>query len=258
MHSSVEVTACVSSALTRFRMRPTATWSPSRRGYNGTLGVIADAEAVTLEHGDNTSDLPRADGIGQRAIPHVQRKLKAELSGHAQLLHGRDAIGRHVRQIAIVSPWPSRRGILHAIKRGSYCRESRTDGGPYEYSINYRDRSDKHLVAQIISVMQALGGVLYERSTLRFDYPASDIIDDVLNSGILPDERSHQFYPTPASLAQDVIKAADIKAGDRCLEPSAGQGGSAGLMPAAQTQVRRDQRTQLPGIGGAWSSGRAR
>lgn len=33
-----------------------------------------------------------------------------------------------------------------------------------------------------------------------------------------------------------MIKAADIKAGDRCLEPSAGQGGLAGLMPAAQTQ----------------------
>lgn len=126
--------------------------------------------------------------------------------------------------------------VLHAIERGRYSPGSRTDSGVDEYSINYRDRSDKHLAAEIVCVMQALGGVLHDRGTLRFDFPAKDVIDDVLNSGILPDERSHQFYPTPESVAKDVIAAAGIGEGDRCLEPSAGQGGLAGLMPASQTQ----------------------
>ena len=87
-------------------------------------------------------------------------------------------------------------------------------------------------------VLQALGGVLVKEGNVQhwaFDYEIGPVLTEVVCSGVIPDHRSHQFYPTPASVAAMVIAAADIQPGQRCLEPSAGLGGLADLMPHGDT-----------------------
>ncbi|MBL4803523.1 MAG: hypothetical protein JKY71_01545 [Alphaproteobacteria bacterium] len=69
----------------------------------------------------------------------------------------------------------------------------------------------------------------------QFDYNPADVIARVVASGSLPDQRSYQYYPTPSALAAELVEWAEINASDSLLEPSAGQGGIATLLPADQT-----------------------
>lgn len=55
-------------------------------------------------------------------------------------------------------------------------------------------------------------------------------------SGCLPDQKAHQFYPTPERLARSAVDLAEIGDGHRVLEPSAGMGGLADLLPKDWTQ----------------------
>lgn len=79
-------------------------------------------------------------------------------------------------------------------------------------------------------VLEILGGVR-QAGTFVFDYPARDVVNEVIASGVIPDQRAHQFYRTPADLAQRVVEAAQIGPDHTVLEPSAGQGGLADLLP---------------------------
>lgn len=82
--------------------------------------------------------------------------------------------------------------------------------------------------------LQALGGVQADKIGHRFafDYDPHEVLQAVITSGCLPDQRTHQFYPTPERLAQRVVDEAGIELHHRCLEPSAGLGAIARLMPS--------------------------
>lgn len=75
-------------------------------------------------------------------------------------------------------------------------------------------------------VLVALGGypVPAVPGAWQFNYPISTVINMVIASGKIPDGDAHQFYPTPREIAARMVAAADIKPGERVLEPSAGQG----------------------------------
>jgi len=47
----------------------------------------------------------------------------------------------------------------------------------------------------------------------------------------IDDKKKFQFFPTPRSLAVRMVEMADIQESDRCLEPSAGQGAIADIIP---------------------------
>lgn len=103
----------------------------------------------------------------------------------------------------------------------------------FDFSANAGDAAHK----QASQVLEAIGGV-YEKTASRsghwrFDYEPGDIIDAVVCSGMIPDQVSHQFYPTPARVAALAIAQANEGAHDwmRWLEPSAGNGALADLMP---------------------------
>lgn len=68
-----------------------------------------------------------------------------------------------------------------------------------------------------------------------FDYNPREVIADIICSGCLPDQKAHQYYPTPASVAEAAIELAQIGPEDVCLEPSAGTGGLADFMPKDRT-----------------------
>lgn len=85
-------------------------------------------------------------------------------------------------------------------------------------------------------VLESIGGVSMEKGTyFQFDYDPTEVIDDIVASGCIPDKQSHQFYPTPDKLARIAVDWADVGENDTCLEPSAGQGGIAEFMPKDRT-----------------------
>ncbi len=96
-------------------------------------------------------------------------------------------------------------------------------------------KKDKHLRQAVIKVLEAIGGTPVSNSNIGFDYDASKIINELVISGVIPDQKSHQFYPTPEALALKAIKLASISKEDTVLEPSAGQGGIAIHLPVGQT-----------------------
>uniref|UniRef100_A0AAU6W1R7 DNA restriction methylase n=1 Tax=Pseudomonas phage Touem01 TaxID=3138548 RepID=A0AAU6W1R7_9VIRU len=99
---------------------------------------------------------------------------------------------------------------------------------------------NKAAIDQAEKVLEAIGGVIDKEGHLefwRFDYNPADVLNQIICSGCIPDQKSHQFYPTPQNVAEAAIELADIQDGHVCLEPSAGQGGLADLMPKDSTVV---------------------
>lgn len=103
------------------------------------------------------------------------------------------------------------------------------------FSFSHYDlTNNKPALDEAIKVFESIGGI-YKDNTITFDYDTYEVIDEIITSGCIPDQKSHQYYPTPKSVAEEVMITADIQAGDKCLEPSAGQGGLADFMPKEQT-----------------------
>ena len=82
-------------------------------------------------------------------------------------------------------------------------------------------------------VLEGIGGVRVSESRWAFDYDPIEVVKEVVASGCVPDQKAHQFYPTPERLARIAVDMADIGPDDTCLEPSAGMGGLADLMKQA-------------------------
>ena len=91
---------------------------------------------------------------------------------------------------------------------------------------------DKDLRAEAERILISIGGVRVHEGAWRFDYDAADVLDDITTSRMLPDTKTHQYYPTPSGVVDAVIKIAAIEDGMSCLEPSAGQGALAERMGA--------------------------
>lgn len=90
-------------------------------------------------------------------------------------------------------------------------------------------------------VLAYIGGVKQSNDRkgayFAFDYNPREVIAEIICSGCLPDQKAHQFYPTPANVAEVAIELAMEGAapGMNWLEPSAGIGGLADLMPKDET-----------------------
>lgn len=109
-------------------------------------------------------------------------------------------------------------------------------GGVWSYGYGWHEL-DKHVRAEASQVLTSIGGVERDRNggAFRFDYNATPAIGEVVASGCVPDQKAHQFYPTPPALAARVVEFASIGPDDRVLEPSAGQGAIAELLPRERT-----------------------
>lgn len=89
---------------------------------------------------------------------------------------------------------------------------------------------NKHAIAEAGRVLESIGGVA-GKSGWQFDYDAASTIKRIVASGVVPDDRAFQFYPTPDAVAKAAVEWAEIGEGHACLEPSAGLGGLAQHMP---------------------------
>lgn len=102
-----------------------------------------------------------------------------------------------------------------------------------KFSLSYFDLS-KNVEKEVEGILAHLGAK--ENNNLwSFNYEATDVLRSISRIGYLPERESHQFYPTKEALAQRVVDMAQIQASDEVLEPSAGVGGIAGLLPRSQT-----------------------
>lgn len=97
---------------------------------------------------------------------------------------------------------------------------------------------DRHVRSESERILSSIGGTkLYSGhwSWWEFEYDPTRVLVEIIASGCVPDDKSHQFYPTPPELAEYCVQLAGIEPQHSCLEPSAGHGGIAELMPVDQT-----------------------
>ena len=98
-----------------------------------------------------------------------------------------------------------------------------------------RGDCEKAVRKEVERVLEAIGAVRSEEGWWQFDYDPQPVLDQVVCSGQIPDQKSHQFYPTPVVVADAAVELAAIGGDHRCLEPSAGVGNLAGrIFPCAE------------------------
>lgn len=68
-----------------------------------------------------------------------------------------------------------------------------------------------------------IGGV-QENKHWRFPYEVGHTLNTIVATGLIPDAKSHQFYPTPRIIAEYVARAIELQPGETLLEPEAGRG----------------------------------
>ena len=88
----------------------------------------------------------------------------------------------------------------------------------------------KSIRQSLEDIIIQLGGTL-TNNTVCFSFNPNDAINEVALSGLIPSYRSYQFYPTPADLAAECVRIAEIDPSGKTLEPSAGHGALAQLLP---------------------------
>ena len=89
--------------------------------------------------------------------------------------------------------------------------------------------------AEAERVLQSIGGTKVSALRWAFDYDPAEVVQEIIASGCLPDQKAHQYYPTPERLARLAVELAEIGDQHTCLEPSAGMGALADLMPKDRT-----------------------
>ncbi|EPC3488046.1 DUF4942 domain-containing protein [Citrobacter freundii] len=97
---------------------------------------------------------------------------------------------------------------------------------------------DKVVRGESERILESIGGTKFSQKNFiwwEFDYNPTKVIAEIIASGCVPDDKSHQFYPTPPELAEYCVSLAGIEPEHTCLEPSAGHGGLAEHMPVDQT-----------------------
>lgn len=139
---------------------------------------------------------------------------------------------RKVKQVPLMlRPLPfAVLAVLAGVKQASVQMDNRTYR-EVKNAIRFPHTENKAAAKEAARILESIGGAVGEDSFWHFEYPPMPAIDEICTSGCVPDQVSHQFYPTPPELAARVVEMADIKPGMSVLEPSAGQGGLADLMP---------------------------
>ena len=92
---------------------------------------------------------------------------------------------------------------------------------------------ERKLYERVAKVLKSIGGKWSSaKKAFVFKEDVGDIVTSIADTGeFTPERQTFQFFPTPEALAREIVKVADIRAGERTLEPSAGQGNIAQFMP---------------------------
>lgn len=124
---------------------------------------------------------------------------------------------------------------LHEAQR--HARKAHKGADAHIVSVPY-SVTDKHLRAQVRDILIALGGQQCkdDRDDYSFAYDPYYALDHLITVGTMPDEITHQYYPTPDDLARVLVDTLGPDDGEaQYLEPSAGRGAIAAHLPADRT-----------------------
>lgn len=77
---------------------------------------------------------------------------------------------------------------------------------------------------ELISIIEYLGGVKTDLTQYSFDYDIKPVFFELARRGTLPEQVTHQYYPTPETLAQRLYDMLDIEPHHTILEPQGGMG----------------------------------
>ena len=106
--------------------------------------------------------------------------------------------------------------------------------GCWEFRSTYHNGAQA--VAEAGKVLESIGGTpAGKNNRWAFDFDPTDVVKDIVASGCLPDQKAHQYYPTPERLARIAVELAAIEPEHTCLEPEAGTAGIADHMPKERT-----------------------
>lgn len=147
---------------------------------------------------------------------------------------------RRVREFQLIRrPLPF--SVVNALASMEEAHEKVGDGfrGPQFRRIpktrQFKYTVSKDALPEVERVLEAIGGVKQPGGHWLFDYEPGEVLNEIVVSGCIPDHRSHQFYPTPSRLAERLVELAGIEPHHTVLEPSAGLGGLADLLPKDRT-----------------------
>lgn len=107
--------------------------------------------------------------------------------------------------------------------------------GATDFNFGPGARENKLVFKDACAVLEALGGTPLPAGGFEFGYEIAPVIHQVVLSGCLPDQKSHQFYPTSENMATTAVDMAEIQDTDEVVEPSAGQGAIAEYLPKDRT-----------------------
>ncbi len=118
--------------------------------------------------------------------------------------------------------------VIGNLKRNRYM------GGRWDLGYSYASEN-KVARQEAIRIIESIGGAQTSPGVFEFDYDPAQVLSDIITTGCIPDQKAHQFYPTPERLAVIAVEMADIRDGHSCLEPSAGTGAIANHLPKLAT-----------------------
>lgn len=104
------------------------------------------------------------------------------------------------------------------------------------FTFGYDTSIDKRTHKEASDILCMLGAVPVG-GAFRFSYGAEPTVKQIIVSGVIPDAAAYQFYPTPLPLAEEVVQRAQIEDRSTVLEPSAGHGNLADLLPRDRTTL---------------------
>ena len=100
----------------------------------------------------------------------------------------------------------------------------------------YSTGNDKGIADEIDRILRMIGGVKMPAGHYAFDYEPGDVIAEIICSGCIPDQVAHQFYASSPRIAADATALLAAEPGMKTLEPNAGQGDLAELLPREDVQ----------------------
>lgn len=132
-------------------------------------------------------------------------------------------------------------------------------GSVTSVGLGYRlKESNKTAWTEAAAVLECLGGMRDAHGSYCFEYDVRNVLNDIITSGCIPDQKSHQFYstqPALAAIAAELATEDDPGEGldaPTYLEPSAGTAGLADFLPKSRTtcvEVSRLRATMLKAKG---------
>ncbi|VGE78497.1 Uncharacterised protein [Klebsiella pneumoniae] len=106
--------------------------------------------------------------------------------------------------------------VRTALRDGRFSK----DKGVWYFSDSNLQKSQ---VEELERTLNFIGGV-QEKKHWQFPYEIGHTLNTIVATGLIPDTKSHQFYPTPRLIAEYVARAIELKPGEKLLEPEAGRG----------------------------------